>query len=78
MNMKQTILVTGASSGIGLLIARMITKPLNDIKNLMETAKDGDFQVQGTYESNDEIGFAPLLLFAAPRQLDALQGQRSP
>ncbi|MGW5887037.1 methyl-accepting chemotaxis protein [Priestia megaterium] len=42
--------------GIGLLIARMITKPLNDIKNLMETAKDGDFQVQGTYQSNDEIG----------------------
>ncbi|NGY90095.1 PRD domain-containing protein [Bacillus megaterium] len=34
----------------------MITKPLNDIKNLMETAKDGDFQVQGTYESKDEIG----------------------
>ncbi len=42
--------------GIGLLIARMITKPLNDIKNLMETAKEGDFQVQGTYESKDEIG----------------------
>ena len=41
---------------VGLLVARMITKPLNDIKNLMETAKDGDFQVQGTYESNDEIG----------------------
>lgn len=41
---------------VGLLIARMITKPLNDIKNLMETAKDGDFQVKGTYESNDEIG----------------------
>ncbi|BFI98581.1 MAG: methyl-accepting chemotaxis protein [Priestia megaterium] len=41
---------------VGFLIARMITKPLNDIKNLMETAKDGDFQVQGTYESKDEIG----------------------
>ncbi|WKU22758.1 methyl-accepting chemotaxis protein [Priestia megaterium] len=41
---------------IGLLIARMITKPLKEIKNLMETAKDGDFQVQGTYESKDEIG----------------------
>ncbi|PGR03981.1 methyl-accepting chemotaxis protein [Priestia megaterium] len=41
---------------VGLLIARMITKPLNDIKHLMETAKDGDFQVQGTYESKDEIG----------------------
>lgn len=41
---------------VGLLIARMITKPLNDIKNLMETAKEGDFQVQGTYESKDEIG----------------------
>ncbi|MGG3605581.1 methyl-accepting chemotaxis protein [Priestia megaterium] len=41
---------------VGLLVARMITKPLNDIKNLMETAKDGDFQVQGTYESKDEIG----------------------
>ncbi|KWU59150.1 methyl-accepting chemotaxis protein [Priestia megaterium] len=41
---------------VGLLIARMITKPLNDIKNLMETAKDGDFQVQGTYQSKDEIG----------------------
>ncbi|MCU7765343.1 methyl-accepting chemotaxis protein [Priestia megaterium] len=34
----------------------MITKPLKEIKNLMETAKDGDFQVQGTYESKDEIG----------------------
>ncbi|MGE1194341.1 methyl-accepting chemotaxis protein [Priestia megaterium] len=41
---------------VGLLIARMITKPLNDIKNLMETAKDGNFQVQGTYQSKDEIG----------------------
>ncbi|MED3955187.1 methyl-accepting chemotaxis protein [Priestia aryabhattai] len=41
---------------VGLLIARMITKPLKNIKNLMEAAKDGDLQVQGTYESKDEIG----------------------
>ncbi|MEH7468507.1 methyl-accepting chemotaxis protein [Priestia megaterium] len=51
-----SILVILLTIGIGLLIARMITKPLKEIKNLMETAKDGDFQVQGTYESKDEIG----------------------
>lgn len=51
-----SILVILLTIGIGLLIARMITNPLKEIKNLMETAKDGDFQVQGTYESKDEIG----------------------
>ncbi|WP_165351687.1 HAMP domain-containing protein [Priestia megaterium] len=34
----------------------MITKPLNDIENLLETVKGGNFQVKGTYESKDEIG----------------------
>ncbi|GAB1805369.1 hypothetical protein PMEGAPR236_04610 [Priestia megaterium] len=38
-----SVLVILLTIGIGLLIAHMITKPLNDIKNLMETAKDGDF-----------------------------------
>ncbi|PFD99345.1 methyl-accepting chemotaxis protein [Priestia megaterium] len=56
--------------GVGLLIARMITKPLNDIKNLMETAKDGDFQVQGTYQSKDEIG---LLTASFNKMIDGLK-----
>ncbi|MEI2325910.1 methyl-accepting chemotaxis protein [Priestia megaterium] len=55
---------------VGLLVARMITKPLNDIKNLMETAKDGDFQVQGTYESKDEIG---LLTASFNKMIDGLK-----
>ncbi|RMA94424.1 methyl-accepting chemotaxis protein [Priestia megaterium] len=55
---------------VGLLIARMITKPLNDIKNLMETAKDGDFQVKGTYESKDEIG---LLTASFNKMIDGLK-----
>ncbi len=51
-----SVLVILLTIGVGLLISRMITKALKGIKNLMETAKDGDFQVQDTCESKDEIG----------------------
>lgn len=54
------ILLTIASmalcSGAGVFLSRMITRPLQDIQNLMQKAKDGDLTVYGTYQSKDEIG----------------------
>lgn len=41
---------------IGLLIIKMITKPLKDIQELFTRVERGDFTVEGNYRSNDEIG----------------------
>lgn len=41
---------------IGLVIARLITKPINEIKELFRQAENGDFSVEGKYHSKDEIG----------------------
>ncbi|WCN37908.1 methyl-accepting chemotaxis protein [Aneurinibacillus uraniidurans] len=43
-------------SGIGVLISRMITRPLKEIQVLMQKAKEGDLTVYGAYQSKDEIG----------------------
>ncbi|BAU26322.1 methyl-accepting chemotaxis protein [Aneurinibacillus soli] len=43
-------------SGIGILISRMITRPLKEVQALMQKAKEGDLTVYGTYQSKDEIG----------------------
>ena len=41
---------------IGILITRTIVNPVKDIQNLMKQAEEGDFTVQGNYQSKDEIG----------------------
>ncbi|MCZ8519496.1 MULTISPECIES: methyl-accepting chemotaxis protein [Paenibacillus] len=42
--------------GLGLLIARMIVKPVREVKQLLLEAENGDFTVKGSYDSKDEIG----------------------
>lgn len=41
---------------LGILIARMIVKPVKEVKNLLLKAENGDFTVKGSYQSKDEIG----------------------
>jgi methyl-accepting chemotaxis protein len=41
---------------IGMYIARLITRPLREVQDLMSKARDGDLTVQGTYVSKDEVG----------------------
>lgn len=41
---------------VGILITRMIVRPMKDIKELLAKAEDGDFTVKGDYQSKDEIG----------------------
>ncbi|MBB3110204.1 methyl-accepting chemotaxis protein [Paenibacillus phyllosphaerae] len=41
---------------LSLLIARMIVKPVNEVKQLLSEAEQGDFTVKGSYKSKDEIG----------------------
>ncbi|MEC2074531.1 methyl-accepting chemotaxis protein [Metabacillus fastidiosus] len=52
------VIVTGAitSSLIGLLITRVIVNPVNQMKELMSNAENGDFSINGDYRSKDEIG----------------------
>lgn len=50
------ILSLVVSSAIGLLIVRLITRPITDIKDLLSRAEEGDFTVKGSYESKDELG----------------------
>ncbi len=41
---------------VGVTISRFITKPIKQIQELMEEAKQGDLTVFGNYQSKDEIG----------------------
>jgi methyl-accepting chemotaxis protein len=41
---------------VGILITKIIVNPVKDIQNLMKQAEEGDFTVQGNYQSKDEIG----------------------
>lgn len=41
---------------IGFFIARMIIKPVRDVKALLLEAEKGDFTVKGDYRSKDELG----------------------
>ncbi|MBM7704262.1 methyl-accepting chemotaxis protein [Metabacillus iocasae] len=40
----------------GLFISRIIVRPLNEMKDLLLKAETGDFTVEGSYQSKDEIG----------------------
>ncbi|MDQ0229854.1 methyl-accepting chemotaxis protein [Metabacillus malikii] len=42
--------------GISYLVARMIIKPIKEVKDLLVEAEQGDFTVEGTYQSKDELG----------------------
>lgn len=44
------------SISIGLLMTRLITKPIKDIQALFTETEQGDFTVKGTYQSKDELG----------------------
>lgn len=44
------------SVSIGLLMTRLITKPIKDIQALFTETEQGDFTVKGTYQSKDELG----------------------
>ncbi|MCP8968489.1 methyl-accepting chemotaxis protein [Ectobacillus ponti] len=41
---------------VGLLVVRMIVKPLSGLQTLMHKAEQGDLTVEGTYAAGDEIG----------------------
>jgi methyl-accepting chemotaxis protein len=41
---------------LGLLVARRIAGPVQEMQGLMERAEQGDLTVQGSYRSKDEIG----------------------
>lgn len=44
------------SSFIGFLIQRSIVRPVKEIQSLMSRTEQGDFTVEGTYLSKDEMG----------------------
>ncbi|WP_411342463.1 methyl-accepting chemotaxis protein [Paenibacillus sp. WLX1005] len=57
--MIMIILIVAAialSLTIGLLISRMVTRPLRNLSQLMSRAGAGDLTVTGDYRSRDEIG----------------------
>ncbi|MGD8192847.1 methyl-accepting chemotaxis protein [Brevibacillus ginsengisoli] len=58
-------------SGIGVLIARNIVTPVKEMHDLMEKAEGGDFTVQGTYRSKDEVG---MLTLTFNQMINGLQG----
>ncbi|MCH1626404.1 methyl-accepting chemotaxis protein [Ferdinandcohnia quinoae] len=41
---------------LGLIITRVIVNPINSIKELLAKAEQGDFTVEGSYQSKDELG----------------------
>lgn len=41
---------------LGLSISRMVTSPLMQLRNQLQKAQNGDFTVQGSYQSKDELG----------------------
>ncbi|TQR21625.1 methyl-accepting chemotaxis protein [Psychrobacillus vulpis] len=41
---------------ISFVILKMIVSPTNELKELLSKAEEGDFTVQGSYQSKDELG----------------------
>ncbi|QDH20807.1 methyl-accepting chemotaxis protein [Saccharibacillus brassicae] len=57
-------------AGGGLLIARLVARPLRGMQKMMEQAESGDLSVQGTYLFRDEIGQVTL---SFNRMIDGLR-----
>ncbi|HEY9578066.1 MAG TPA: methyl-accepting chemotaxis protein [Pseudobacillus sp.] len=53
-----TVSLTGIAISIliGLVITRIIVNPIKQIQSLMSRAEDGDFTIEGSYRSKDEVG----------------------
>lgn len=57
MTLIMIILIsTGVSVLIAFLITRLIVKPLQHLQTVMKQAEEGDFTIEGNYQSKDEIG----------------------
>lgn len=56
--------------GISYIIMILITKPLKEMKELIEEAEQGNFSKRGTYQSTDEIG---LLMASFNQMLEGLK-----
>lgn len=41
---------------LGVIVSRMVTRPLQQLQQQLQKAQTGDFTVQGDYEAKDEIG----------------------
>lgn len=41
---------------IGILISKLIVTPVNELRSLLGKAADGDFSLDGSYQSKDEMG----------------------
>lgn len=41
---------------LGLMISRMVTEPLEQLRTQLQRLQQGDFTARGTYTSNDELG----------------------
>lgn len=59
-NNTNNVIINGVAIAIliflGLFIARMVTVPLQQLREQLLFVEQGNFTVQGTYESKDEIG----------------------
>ncbi|MEE1130385.1 MAG: methyl-accepting chemotaxis protein [Caryophanon sp.] len=59
-NNTNNVIINGVAIAIlvflGLFIARMVTVPLQQLREQLLFVEQGDFTVKGTYESKDEIG----------------------
>ncbi|RSK28411.1 methyl-accepting chemotaxis protein [Bacillus sp. HMF5848] len=51
-----TLVAAGIAIGFGLMLSRLMTKPVQEISAMMAKAEQGDFTVESTYESKDELG----------------------
>jgi methyl-accepting chemotaxis protein len=49
-------LAIGLAVGLGLLIARSVSDPVNDLKGLLGKVADGDLTVKATERATDELG----------------------
>ncbi len=50
------VLAIGLAIGLGLLIARSVSDPVNDLKGLLGKVADGDLTVKATEGASDELG----------------------
>ena len=60
---------------LGMVITRMITRPIKEIETLMVKAENGDLTVEGKYHSADEIGVLTTSFNRMVSRLRELMGQ---